>query len=272
MGIRWVPANTSSVIFQFGRPTGRILSPGLNFYVPLIQSTHDVSHRISVMPLKGAFFSSDHVAISMVGALHYQFLPSKSTEVLTMLDDPEKQVRSYVYSMVRDVASKMPLDEIMSGQAAIAAEVEKNLHGELERFGVAITDIQIAELMPSADVRASMDRVIESRRLLEAARNKAEAERITLIAAAQADAERMRLRGEGIASERTAILARLEQDVETMAKHLQMTPSMLMEYILRMQTMDVYQGLAASENAKIIFMPSSPSEFTKALITANEVK
>jgi regulator of protease activity HflC (stomatin/prohibitin superfamily) len=53
---------------------------------------------------------------------------------------------------------------------------------------------------------------------MEAARNEAEAARIKLVGAAQAEAESKKLQGEGMAQMRTAIARGLEEAMETMKK------------------------------------------------------
>ena len=74
------------------------------------------------------------------------------------------------------------------------------------------------EPQPSVEVRDAFNKVIASKRLMEAARNEAEAARIKLVGAAQAEAESKKLQGEGMAEMRTAVARGLEEAMETMKK------------------------------------------------------
>ena len=71
---------------------------------------------------------------------------------------------------------------------------------------------------PSSEVQESFNRVIASQRLLDAARNEGEAARIKLVKEAEAEAERKRLQGEGIANMRKAIAQGIEDSMKTIRK------------------------------------------------------
>lgn len=81
----------------------------------------------------------------------------------------------------------------------------------------------ITAIDPPERVKGAMNDVYASEREREAARNKADAEYITLIRRAEADKERKRLQGEGISEQRKAILSGQKEIADTLGVFAQIT-------------------------------------------------
>jgi regulator of protease activity HflC (stomatin/prohibitin superfamily) len=156
------------------------------------------------LPVKVQYRASDD-AVGAVKA-HYE------------LEAPEKQITSYVLNNVRQTASGMEMTELYANRDSVEQQVQDALSEQFARFGYIIENVLVDEPQPSSEVRDAFNKVIASKRLMEAARNEAEAARIKLVGAAQAEAESKKLQGEGMAQMRTAVARGLEEAMATMAK------------------------------------------------------
>lgn len=217
-----VKGKTAAILETFGRPHTYAVFPGLNIKLPWpitvivarvnlqLQEIHaDVSVKTSdnafmMLPVKVQYKASDD-AVGAVKA-HYE------------LESPEKQITSYVLNNVRQTASGMEMTELYANRDAVESQVQTALSEQFARFGYSIENVLVDEPQPSVEVRDAFNKVIASKRLMEAARNEAEAARIKLVGAAQAEAESKKLQGEGMAEMRTAIARGLEEAMETMKK------------------------------------------------------
>lgn len=217
-----VRGKTAAILETFGRPHVAAVFPGLHVKAPWpitsivarinlqLQEIHaDVSVKTSdnafmMLPVKVQYKASD----DGVGAVkaHYE------------LESPEKQITSYVLNNVRQTASGMEMTELYANRDAVESQVQTALSEQFARFGYSIENVLVDEPQPSTEVRDAFNKVIASKRLMEAARNEAEAARIKLVGAAQAEAESKKLQGEGMAEMRTAIARGLEEAMETMKK------------------------------------------------------
>ncbi|MFM2339671.1 MAG: hypothetical protein RLZZ360_307 [Candidatus Parcubacteria bacterium] len=215
-----VRGKTAAILETFGRPHPQAVFPGLHVKAPWpitaivarvnlqIQEIHaDVSVKTSdnafmTLPVKVQYRASD----DGVGAVkaHYE------------LEAPEKQIASYVLNNVRQTASGMEMTDLYANRDAVEQEVQSALSAQFARFGYIIENVLVDEPQPSAEVRDAFNQVIASKRLMEAARNEAEAQRIKLVGAAQAEAESKKLQGEGMAEMREAIARGLEEAMRTM--------------------------------------------------------
>ena len=255
-----VKGKTAAILETFGRPHAQAVFPGLHFKLPWpittivsrvnlqLQEIHaDVSVKTSdnafmMLPVKVQYKASDD-AVGAVKA-HYE------------LESPEKQITSYVLNNVRQTASGMEMTELYANRDAVESQVQTALSEQFARFGYSIENVLVDEPQPSVEVRDAFNKVIASKRLMEAARNEAEAARIKLVGAAQAEAESKKLQGEGMAQMRTAIARGLEEAMETMLKAGLQT-DVAIQFLTDTNRLDTITSAASHGNTIIIDAGSS---------------
>lgn len=250
-----VKGKTAVILETFGRPHPHAVFPGLHVKLPWpvttivarvnlqLQEIHaDVSVKTSdnafmMLPVKVQYKASD----DSVGAVkaHYE------------LESPEKQITSYVLNNVRQTASGMEMTELYANRDAVESQVQTALSEQFARFGYSIENVLVDEPQPSVEVRDAFNKVIASKRLMEAARNEAEAARIKLVGAAQAEAESKKLQGEGMAEMRTAIARGLETAMETMKK-AGLENSVAIQFLTDTNRLDTITSAASHGNTIII--------------------
>ncbi len=250
-----VKGKTAAILETFGRPHPAAVFPGLHVKLPWpittivsrvnlqLQEIHaDVSVKTSdnafmMLPVKVQYKASDD-AVGAVKA-HYE------------LESPEKQITSYVLNNVRQTASGMEMTELYANRDAVESQVQTALSEQFARFGYSIENVLVDEPQPSVEVRDAFNKVIASKRLMEAARNEAEAARIKLVGAAQAEAESKKLQGEGMAQMRTAIARGLEEAMETMQK-AGLQSDVAIQFLTDTNRLDTITSAASHGNTIII--------------------
>lgn len=250
-----VKGKTAVILETFGRPHQTAVFPGLHAKLPWpitsivarvnlqLQEIHaDVSVKTSdnafmTLPVKVQYKASD----DGVGAVkaHYE------------LESPERQITSYVLNNVRQTASGMEMTELYANRDAVESQVQTALSEQFARFGYIIENVLVDEPQPSPEVRDAFNKVIASKRLMEAARNEAEAARIKLVGAAQAEAESKKLQGEGMAQMRTAIARGLEEAMETMQK-AGLDTNVAIQFLTDTNRLDTITSAATHGNTIII--------------------
>ena len=250
-----VRGKTAAILETFGRPHTRSVAPGLRVKWPWpitsivarvnlqLQEIHaDVSVKTSdnafmTLPVKVQYRAND----DGVGAVkaHYE------------LEVPEKQITSYVLNNVRQTASGMEMTELYANRDSVESQVQTALSEQFARFGYIIENVLVDEPQPSTEVRDAFNKVIASKRLMEAARNEAEAARIKLVGAAQAEAESKKLQVEGMAQMRTAVARGLEEAMETMQK-AGLSSDVAIQFLTDTNRIDAITNAAAHGNTIII--------------------
>jgi hypothetical protein len=98
-----------------------------------------------------------------------------------------------------------------------------------------------------------------SQRLREAAAEKAEAEKILQVKAAEADAESKYLSGVGVARERKAIVEGLQKTVGDFSASVKGTSAKdVMDLMLITQYFDTIRGLGKKQGGSTLFLPHGP--------------
>lgn len=157
------------------------------------------------------------------------------------LTDPQTQIRSYVNDVIRSAIPKLELDETFTTKDHIANACTEQLQELMKSFGYFIHQALIVDLVPDAKVKASMNEINASQRLREAAREKAEAEKILQVKAAEAEAEAKYLSGVGVARQRKAIVDGLRESIEEFAGQATgTTPKDVMDLLLLTQYFGEY--------------------------------
>jgi hypothetical protein len=88
------------------------------------------------------------------------------------------------------------------GQILSESALCTQLTVSMETFGLAIIQTLLTDISPDGKVKAAMNEINAATRLRSAATQKAEADKIRIVKAAEADAEAKFLSGQGIARQR----------------------------------------------------------------------
>merc|ERR1712232_944361 len=121
------------------------------------------------------------------------------------------------------------------GKNDIALAVKERLEECIGNYGYMIRQVLITDLRPAQIVRNAMNEIDASRRLRAAAVDKAEAEKVLKVKAAEADAESKFLQGQGMARQRVAIVEGMKQ---ALGGGADMDPQTVMELMIITQYFD----------------------------------
>ena len=109
---------------------------------------------------------------------------------------------------------QLNLDDVFLSKDEIAHDVQQQLSKSMETFGLAIIQTLLTDIAPAKKVKDAMNEINAAQRLRSAAVQKAEAEKLQVVKAAEADAEAKFLAGQGIARQRQAIINGLRESVQ----------------------------------------------------------
>lgn len=254
-----VSEKTNAVVERFGQFV-RIARPGLNFKIPFIERVAAViSLRVQQLMVPVETKTEDNVFVQLKIAVQYQVLPDKVPDAAYRLEDPEEQIKAYVFDTVRATVPKTKLDNLFERKEEIAVAVQSELKDSMDDFGYQICKALVTDIDPDAEVKRSMNTINAAQRDREAAQARAEAERIMKVTAAQAEAQAMKLHGEGIANQRAAIVHGLETSVAAFQKAVPGAQANdVMQLVVLTQYMDTLKEVTRSGHSKVILMPSDP--------------
>lgn len=211
-----VQQGTVAVITVFGKYR-RVLRPGLNFRVPLIEKIfRRISYQNRSNELKFQAITQDQANVNFSAMMLYSVL-NQETETIKNVAFKFMDDRSFMQALVRSVEGAVRAfvatkrqSEILLLRTEIILHVKEQLDVQLEAWGYHLIDIQINDITFDEAIMRSMAQVVASNNLKAAAENEGQALLITKTKAAEAEgnaikisaeAERQaaQLRGQGVA-------------------------------------------------------------------------
>ena len=203
--------------------------------------------------------TQDNVFVMMNVATQYRVNENNVTDAYYKLIRPEAQIKSYIEDALRSSVPKLTLDELFEKKDEIALEVQKQVAEEMSTYGYIIVKTLITKVEPDAEVKQSMNEINAAQRKRVAAQELAEADKIKIVTAAEAEAEKDRLHGVGIAEQRKAIVDGLADSIkELKGANIELKEEQIMSILLTNQYLDTLNNFADSKGNNTVFLPANP--------------
>ena len=272
-----VEQQTTAVVERFGRYV-RTARAGLNVKIPLIEQIGGrLSMRVRQLDVPVETKTEDNVFVKVSVSVQFHVLVEKIFAAFYKLDNPEQQITSFVFDVVRARVPKMKLDDLFEKKDEIADAVKSELTDIMGDFGYGIVKALVTDIDPDQKVKTAMNEINEAQRLRVAANERGEAEKILKVKQAEAEARSNALQGKGIADQRAAIIDGLKESINDFQKTVVGTDAHeVMNLVLLTQYFDTLKSVGSGEGTHSIFIPHSPaalgdfaSQMRDAMMSAN---
>ena len=249
-----------AIVERFGRYQ-KIATSGIHMRLPF--GIDKIAARIQLRLLQSEIVvetkTKDNVFVMMNVATQYRVNEQNVTDAYYKLMRPEAQIKSYIEDALRSSVPKLTLDELFEKKDEIALEVQHQVAEEMTTYGYIIVKTLITKVEPDAEVKQSMNEINAAQRERVAAQELAEADKIKIVTAAEAEAEKDRLHGVGIAQQRKAIVDGLAESIaELKEANVGMSEEQIMSILLTNQYLDTLNTFAAKGN-QTLFLPNNPN-------------
>lgn len=250
-----------AIIERFGKYQKVANNSGIHIRLPF--GIDSIAARIQLRLLQSDIVvetkTKDNVFVMMNVATQYRVNEQSVTDAYYKLIRPESQIKSYIEDALRSSVPKLTLDELFEKKDEIALEVQHQVAEEMTTYGYIIVKTLITKVEPDAEVKQSMNEINAAQRKRVAAQELAEADKIKIVTAAEAEAEKDRLHGVGIAQQRKAIVDGLAESItELKEANVGMTEEQIMSILLTNQYLDTLNTFASKGN-QTIFLPNTPN-------------
>ncbi len=272
-----VKQGSIAVITVFGKYS-RIMRPGLNMRVPLIQIIFSrISTQNRSVELEFQAITADQANVDFKAMLLFSVL-NQEEETIKRVAFKFMDEESFMTALVRTiegsirsfVATKKQA-EILSLRTEIVKEVKNQLDQTLEEWGYHLIDLQLNDITFDEAIMKSMAKVVASSNLKAAAENEGQALLITKTKGAEADgnaikiaaeAERIaaQLRGQGVALFREEVAKGMTMAAQEM-QSAKLDPS----FILFAMWTESIRHFAESGKGNVIFLDGSSDSMQRTM-------
>ena len=276
-----VKQQTFKSIERFGKFV-RIANPGINIKIPFIEkASRPQSMRIRQLDVPVETKTEDNVFVSVSISVQYRILDEKQFDAFYRLTDVELQITSYVYDVVRGEVPKKTLDEVFETKEDLAQIIKADLSDSMDDFGYSIIKSLITDIDPAPNVKSAMNQINATARLLVAAQNEAEADKIRQVKSAEAEAESKKLQGEGIAQQRAAIIEGFKDSINDLKQVTgsEVETQDVMNMVMMVQYFDALRDIGTSGQNNAVLIPYGAGgsnqifqQMTQAMITSDQIR
>ncbi len=276
-GLVTVNQGTIAVVTMFGKYQ-RILRPGLNFKIPLIEQIYKkISIQNRSVELEFQAITVDQANVYFKSMLLFSVQNAEEETIkkvafkfISEKDLMQSLVRTVEGSIRAFVASKKQA-EILTLRKEIVEFVKEQIDAALEDWGYHLLDLQINDITFDKAIIESMSRVVASNNLKAAAENEgqallitktkaAEAEGNSIKIAAMAEREAAMLRGQGVALFREEVAKGMSQAAEQMKQ-----ANLDTNVILFSMWTEAIKNFAEYGKGNVIFLDGSSEGMTKTM-------
>lgn len=249
-----------AIIERFGKYQGTATS-GIHIRLPF--GIDRIAARVQLRLLQSEIIvetkTKDNVFVTLNVATQYRVNEQNVIDAYYKLIKPEAQIRSYIEDALRSSVPKLTLGELFEKKDEIALEVQHQVAEEMSTYGYIIVKTLITKVEPDAEVKQSMNEINAAQRKRVAAQELANADKIKIVTAAEAEAEKDRLHGVGIAQQRKAIVDGLADSIQELKEaNISLNEEQIMSILLTNQYLDTLNTFAAKGN-QTLFLPNTPN-------------
>lgn len=238
---------------------------GLHLKIPFIdQISKRMNLRIQQLDVMIDTKTLDNVFIKMKVSVQYQVIRTQVGDAYYRLENPQDQITSYVFDVVRAEVPKLKLDDVFVKKDDIAIAVKGELQESMQSYGYDIIKALVTDIDPDEQVKHAMNRINAAEREKTAAEYESEAQRIRIVAVAKAEAESKKLQGQGIADQRREIAKGLEESVR-MLNNVNIGSQEASALIVVTQHYDTLHSVGANNRSNLVLLPNSPTAASNML-------
>ncbi|MEJ0033917.1 MAG: SPFH domain-containing protein [Bacteroidota bacterium] len=272
-----VKQGTIAVITVFGKYR-RILRPGLNFRVPIIEVIYSrVSYQNQSVELEFTATTSDQANVNFKAMLLFAVL-NQDEETIKNVAFKFVDKGSFMTALIRTIEGSIrsfvatkKQHEILALRTEIVTDVKKQLDHILSEWGYHLIDLQLNDIAFDETIMKSMAKVVASNNLKAAAENEGQALLITKTKSAEAEgnaikiaaeAERVasQLRGQGVALFREEVAKGMSQAAQEMEK-----AKLDSSFILFSMWTEAIRHFAEHGDGNTIFLDGAPDNMKRTL-------
>jgi len=277
LGIVTVQQGNIAVISMFGKYS-RILYPGLNFKIPLIESVFKtISIQNRSIELEFQAITIDQANVYFKSMLLYSVINQEEKTIINVaykFIDAQSLMQTIVRTVegsIRSFVATKKQSEILSLRKEIVSYVKDQIDQVMEEWGYHLQDLQLNDITFDEVILKSMSQVVASNNLKAAAENEGQALLITKTKAAEAEGnaikisasaekEAAKLRGQGVALFRQEVA----KGMSDAAREMQQANLDTSVILFSMWTEAIKQ-FGEQSNGNVIFLDGSPDNMQRTM-------
>lgn len=220
-----VPAGSTGVVVTLGKVSEGVLSEGLHFKIPFVQTVEKMTNKIQKEEVEAAAVSKDLQSVNSVIAVNFRIGPNDNAKIYKNIGRDYQSVvlLPAVQESIKSVSAKYTAEELITMRAQVGEETKQSLEEKVSDYGIIIDKFNIIDF----DFSAEFNNAIEAKQVAEQNLLKTQTEQEQAIVIAEADAKQKVIAAQ---AEAEAIAAKAEAQADANKLLTQSLSELIVEY------------------------------------------
>src|SRR6266403_2529983 len=202
-GFRSIDAGDVGVKTEFGKVTGDLLEPGLNFYNPFTSSINEMDCRTQAWTSKNATYTKDIQQSTIEYTVNYNLDPKYAQRMYSEIGQnwSDKLLPQVINATIKNTVGQWNAVDLISNRQVVIADIQKDLDATLNSRGIVVSRFEITNVSFTPEFEKAVEaKVTAVQRAAEAVNHtkQIQEEANQKIISAKAEAESMKIRSEAL--------------------------------------------------------------------------
>jgi regulator of protease activity HflC (stomatin/prohibitin superfamily) len=185
-GVRVVSAWERMIILRLGK-FHAVADPGLRIIVPIMDIPIFIEMRVQTVDIaRQQAITKDNVPVVVNGVVFFAVTDPASAAL--KVESYRQAITRLAQATLRDVVGRLTLDELLSHQERLEAEIAQNVEVQSKAWGLHVQNIKLEDIDVPEELKKMMSRQASSEREKRATIIKADGDRLAADALSQAAA------------------------------------------------------------------------------------
>jgi regulator of protease activity HflC (stomatin/prohibitin superfamily) len=265
-----------AIVTRWGRFV-RVATRGFNTKMPFVDRIAGrLSLKITQLDVRVETMTLDNATLTATVSVFYQVKADQARQAFYTMANPVQQITANVNSVILAHMPSINLADAWRSRNQISDAVTAELSEKMATSGYSINSALVNEIDTTPQVKEAMNKITANQRNLDAAKAAADANYITQVRQAEADAERMALQGDGFRRMRENMAVGLGEALEKIHAHVPgLSESQIVALLLASMYVDELGKFAGSGQTNTIVLPTplnslvaASDEFLQSLLVA----
>ena len=276
--VKLVSPNTVKAVKTFQK-FSRIIRPGLNFIIPLVETTDSQVLYKKNFPVEVEWVTQDNVTAYIGLNVIYYVNDDKDNTIngniyksIYMIDDPKTMMRATIDEQLRAMIVTFTHKNIFAKREEIGEAIEARLREKLKSFWFKLDSIQVRDVKLENTVMDAMNKIIETEKFKEAAFNEAEAKKIMQVKEPEAEKESKILLWEGMAGQRMKIAEWFKESVDLIKQtDDSLNAEKVLNFLLDSSRIETLWSIWSQDNSKLVYLNENLEWKTSKLVAGSDI-
>ena len=162
--VRVVNQYERKVVFTLWKYTG-ILTPGLNFIIPIIQTTQtvDVREKAVDVPSQEAM-TKDNISCSINAVLYYKVKEAEVNKAVINVKYLDYAMTQFAQTTMRNIVGQFELDELLAKREEASQKIKAIVDEKSDSWGVDVLSVELKDIIIPADLQRTIGKQAEAER------------------------------------------------------------------------------------------------------------